>query len=420
MNMMKPCVYHYLFSHIPEYDSAEEAKKTAENLVSRLRRDLGLKEDETRRLRQLSADVTLLSFHADEETETYLSQLLSHDLITTILTYNQTERHEEPLSFLQRKRSARFPEISNRIGETSVFFVQAAPDIELVKQIAEISGETQITESFPCCQFEWGALYALQPATQSRDAQQKAVYVLLIPQEENLKKGDHFLSHLFPLLEFIQHKLVFEEQEARKFKANNLRHEQEITRLLDKINRTLSDATQRSSFEADLRQVDTHQAALYQSIAETDAFMLTLHGTNESNLGSFWLARESQKGSYPVRLELFGQTVEIKGDPICSATDDMNRFAGLLAGAPEEFFIPGDGGTAVKQEQPAFGAAEGIHITADLGESFLFGLRIVAQFQFERVTLPLVFHAQIQPFTSAGHFAGDASAAIQHSLQKGL
>lgn len=276
MNITKPCVYHYLFSHIPEYDSVEEVKKTAENLAFRLRRDLDLKEDETRRLQQLPADVTLLSFHADEETETYLSQLFSHDLIATILTYNHTETHEEPLSFLERKRSAKFPETSNRIGETSVFFVQAAPDGESVKQIAEISGETEITEPFPCCRFEWGALYALQHPVQMRDSQQKATYVLLVPQEEDLKKGDHFLSHVFPLLESIRHKLVFEEQEARKFKANNLHHEQEITRLLDKINRTLSDATQRSSFEADLRQVDTHQAALYQNIAETDALLLTL------------------------------------------------------------------------------------------------------------------------------------------------
>ena len=33
MNFTKPCVYHYLFSHIPNYGTEEEAKKTAENLV---------------------------------------------------------------------------------------------------------------------------------------------------------------------------------------------------------------------------------------------------------------------------------------------------------------------------------------------------------------------------------------------------
>ncbi len=152
MNMTKPCVYHYLFSHIPGYGSEEEAKKTAGNLVFRLVTDLRLQEDETQQLRQLSADVTLLSFHADEHTETYLSQLLSHDLIATILTYNQTETHHEPLSFLQRKRSANFPETPNRIGETSVFFVQATPDDDLVKKIADACVETQIKEPFPFCQ----------------------------------------------------------------------------------------------------------------------------------------------------------------------------------------------------------------------------------------------------------------------------
>ncbi len=107
--------------------------------------------------------------------------------------------------------------------------------------------------------------------------------MLLVPQEEDLKKGDRFLSYSFPILESIWHKLVFEEQESHKFKVNNTAHEQEIKQLLDKINDALSDTSQRPSFEADLRQVDTHQAALYQSIAETDALLLTL----EINLVNF-------------------------------------------------------------------------------------------------------------------------------------
>lgn len=280
MTIAHPCVYHYLFSHIPDYHSEEEARKSAENLVFRLKTDLRLQEDEAQRLRPLSAAVTLLSSHADEHTETYLSQLLSHDLIATILAYNQTETHEEPLAFLESRRNARFPAAPNRIGETSVFFVQAALDAELVKQIKQIAavwGETQAKEPFPCCQFEWGALYALPDSAQSRNSQQKATYFLLVPQEKDLKQGDHFLSYSFPILESIRRKLRFEEQEARKFKVNNLSHEQEIKRLLDNINGALSETLPRSSFESDLKQIDTRQAALYQSIAETDALLLTLH-----------------------------------------------------------------------------------------------------------------------------------------------
>jgi hypothetical protein len=276
MTMTKPCVYHYLFTHIPNYESEEKARKAAEDLVFRLKTDLRLQEDETQRLRSVSPDVTLLSCHVDEETETYLSQLLSNDLIATILTYNQTDTREEPLAFLERKRTARFSDTSEQIGETSVFFVQAEPDVEPVKQIVEVIGETPVIEPFPCCQFEWGALYALRQSASLQDARQTARYVLLVPKEDNLGKGDRFLSYSFPILESIWHKLLFEEQEARTFKVKNLRHEQEITRLLGKITSALNEPDQHFSFEADLRHVDTHQAALYHRLAETNALLLTL------------------------------------------------------------------------------------------------------------------------------------------------
>lgn len=276
MNMTKPCVYHYLFSHIPSYESEVEVKNIAGNLVFRLAADLNLKEDETQQLRQLSADVTLLSSCADKHTETYLSQLLSHDLIATILTFNPTDTRDDPRLFLQHKRNANFPETPNRIGETSVFFVQGTPDADLVKKIADACIEKQIKEPLPCCQFEWGTLYSLRHAAPLQDSQQTETYVLLVAEEEDLNKGDHFLSYSFPILESIRHKLIFEEQESRKFKANNVSHEQEIKQLLNKIHSALSDISVSPSFEDHLKQVDTHQAALYQSIAETNALLLTL------------------------------------------------------------------------------------------------------------------------------------------------
>lgn len=61
MNILKPCSYHYLFSHIPSYTSAEEARKTAEDLVSRLVKDLKLTQDNTEQFEQPHPDVLLLS-----------------------------------------------------------------------------------------------------------------------------------------------------------------------------------------------------------------------------------------------------------------------------------------------------------------------------------------------------------------------
>ncbi|MBN2287671.1 MAG: hypothetical protein JXI43_14585 [Tissierellales bacterium] len=283
MEITKPCVYHYLFSHIPSYESEDEAKETATDLVFRLKTDLRLKEDKTQQLRLISPEVTLLSFYADEETETYLSQILFHDLITTILIYNHTGMHEEPLSFLGHRHDASFPDVPDQIGETSVFFAKAQPNAETVKQIAEIVGETQISEPFLCCQFEWGMLYALRHSFSLRDSLRTEKYVLLVPREEDLMKGDRFLSYSFHILESIRYKLFFEKQEARKCKTSNVNYEREISRLIDNVSKTLSGTTKPSSFEDELRQLDTQQAALYQSIARTDDILLTLE-INMENL----------------------------------------------------------------------------------------------------------------------------------------
>ena len=90
MNIFKPCSYHYLFSHIPSYTSAAEARKTAEELVFRLVKDLQLTHDKMEQFETPHPDVLPLSFRADEDTQTYLLQFLSGDLITTILTFNSS------------------------------------------------------------------------------------------------------------------------------------------------------------------------------------------------------------------------------------------------------------------------------------------------------------------------------------------
>lgn len=288
MNILKPCSYHYLFSHIPTYTSAEEARKTAEDLVSRLVKNLQLTQDNTEQFEQPHPDVLPLSFRADEDTQTYLLQFLSGDLITTILTFNQTDVHEDAISYWKRTLRPNFPDTPNRIGQTTVLFAQAETDMTMVQEITKDCFGGEINETLPHCLFDWGTLYFLpeleRHSTALHDSRRMDKYILLVPDAENLGKGDQFLSLSFPMLEAIRQKLVYEEHAYRTFRTKNLENEREINKLLDTINQELShESNKKPSFEEHLNQVDERQATLYQHIAQADALLLTL----EINIANF-------------------------------------------------------------------------------------------------------------------------------------
>jgi hypothetical protein len=282
MNILKPCSYHYLFSHVPSYPSAEEAKKIAADLVSRLVKDLRLTQDRTEQFEQPHPDVLPLSSRADEDTQTYLLQFLSNDLLTTILTFNQTEAQADGISYWKRTLKPNFPETPDRIGQTLVLFAQAEPDLTIVQEIVRECFGKEINASLPHCLFDWGTLYVLPESEYhppaSSDSRQIARYVLLVPDAEHLKTGDQLLSFSFPMLEAIRQKVVYEKQVYHTFRAENLEYEREINHVLDTINQELSgDKKKKPSFEEHLKNIDEIQAKLYRNLAEVEALLLTLN-----------------------------------------------------------------------------------------------------------------------------------------------
>jgi hypothetical protein len=95
-------------------------------------------------------------------TETYLLQFWFNDILTTVLSLNQTNLSEDPFVYFQNVLKPNFPDPENhvRFGETTVLFAQAKEDIAIVNQIAAACSTEEFDEKLPRCQFEWGTIFS--------------------------------------------------------------------------------------------------------------------------------------------------------------------------------------------------------------------------------------------------------------------
>lgn len=278
MNLAHPRIYRYLFSHIQDDEPDEKIKKVAEELVFMLVKDLRLSKRDAKQFQQPNPDVTILSFYADEENKTYLLQFLCHDIMTTIIEFNQIDFREDPLQFWKRKHRPLFPDTPDCLGQTTALLAQAEPDPAIIREIGVVCFGMNVHESLPSSQFDWGMLYALPESDR---------YVLLVPNDENWETGDKFFSFSFTMLEAIRHKLVYETTQYRIFKRQNREYENHINELMDKIYQEVGSKQQKnSSFEKNLRNVDETQTKLYKNLAETEALLLTLN-INSENLTNY-------------------------------------------------------------------------------------------------------------------------------------
>ncbi len=269
------CVYHYLFSRLPVYRIDQEVSKLAEDLSTPIIAALQLDADEI--FEPPYPDVKPLLYKGNDKSQTYLLQFWFNDIVTTVLSLNQTNREQDPFIYFQNASNPNFPnpEGHARFGEMTVLFARAKEDIAAVEKIAAACFKTGFDERLPRCQFNWGTMYFLPNINR---------YVLLISDAKNLPQGDTFLAFDFPMLEAIRQKLIYEEGESNKLKARDIKIESELKAHLKLIAKKLDGKEDSISMvEEDLDKMDDAQAELYDNVSKIEAVLHTL----AINIGNF-------------------------------------------------------------------------------------------------------------------------------------
>ncbi len=321
MNIAKPCSYHYLFTHIPDYDP-HDASDAAQEIASPLIETLQLHQKEV--LEKSHPLVTPLRFCFNKDTKTYLVQFHFYDVLVTILVLNRTDEQQDSITYWKDTLISHFPERTDTFGQTSILFAQAEPDSGILPEIGNGCFGVTIREHDVSCRFEWGTLYALPQCYTSLERNgQHAYYFLLIAEEEQLSKGDQLLSYSFPMLELFRQKLVFEEQQARLIKNGQEKHRTAITKLHQEIERELNKKTPAlTRLQDKLLQADGLQVRVYQYIAATGKLIQTLK-SNATNLEFYLTVLPIQKDklfkSLPRRFRSLAQ--EISGEVEHAAKD---------------------------------------------------------------------------------------------------
>lgn len=271
----RPCVYHYLFSRLPVYRIDQEVSRLAEDLSAPIIAALQLDADEI--FEPPYPEVKPLLYKGNAQAQAYLLQFWFNDIITTVLSLNQTNQDQDPLLYFQNVSNPNFPtpEGHVRFGEMTVLFARAKEDIAVVEQIAAACFKTGFDEKLPHCQFDWGTMYFLPNINR---------YVLLIADPNNLPQGDTFLAFDFPMLEAIKQKLLYEEGESNKLKARDIKIEAELRAHLKLIAKKLGGKEDSISMvEEDLDKMDDAQAELYDNVSKIEAVLHTL----AINIGNF-------------------------------------------------------------------------------------------------------------------------------------
>jgi hypothetical protein len=264
-----------LFSRLPVYRIDQEVSRLAEDLSAPIIEALQLDADEI--FEPPYPDVKPLLYKGNDKSQTYLLQFWFNDIITTVLSLNQTNQEQDPFLYFQNVSNPNFPnpESHVRFGEMTVLFARAKEDIAVVEQIAAACFKTGFDEKLPRCQFEWGTMYFLPTVNR---------YVLLIADANNLPQGDTFLAFDFPMLEAIKQKLIYEEGESNKLKARDIKIEAELRTHLKLIAKKLDGKEDSIAMvEDDLDKMDDAQAELYDNVSKIEAVLHTL----AINIGNF-------------------------------------------------------------------------------------------------------------------------------------
>ncbi|MCP4409500.1 MAG: DUF4145 domain-containing protein [Gammaproteobacteria bacterium] len=286
----EPCSYHYLFSCIPGGE-LEEVQAVAAEIAAPLQQTYQLDQDTTNQIRQPSLDIIPLTHCANENSQTYLLQFFRvHDLLTTILTLNRTDKRENSLEYWTRTRTPHFPDREDRIGQTSILFAKAKPDVARIQKISKDCLDRELDETIPSCRCEKGWLYFLgQCSAERSDPRQSDIYILLMPKK--LEKGDRFLSHSFPILESLRQTLVYEEEQAWMLKAGWRNGLANIKKLLEEIQPALNEEhPDLEGAQEQLLQVDDWFSRMHQDFFVKTRNLLKTLATGTKNFTRYLAA----------------------------------------------------------------------------------------------------------------------------------
>lgn len=264
----KACVYHYLFSSLPEYRRDETVSTMAQETSVPLIEKFQLNSEESFTVPH--PDVMPLIYKVNEKSQTYLFQFWSNDTLSTVLTLNQNKENQSPLDFFQDSLDIDFGDsrYGEQFGRIPVLFAQTKENLSQVQEIATRCFDLEIRNPVPTCQFEWGALYFLTEIQ---------LYVLLSPNEKAAAKGDIFLAFDFPMLEAIRQKVFYEEIEAKKLNVENSMIESKLRQHLHLIFENLNaQEDEIESVEELLDKMDDTEAKIYENISNTDGILHTL------------------------------------------------------------------------------------------------------------------------------------------------
>lgn len=267
ISVEKPCVYHYRFSRMPAHGTDHEIQALAQTLSNPIAEAHHLNQNE--RFTHPLPMVQPISYSGNDKTKTYLLQFLFNDILTTILVLNQTNGFQDPLAYLAKTSRMQFcVDEPMPLGESTVLYVRAPEELEVVRSIASKCFDAELNQEMPSCKFEWGTHYFV-PDTNG--------YVLLVSEAANLVLGDTFLAFDFPMLEVIRQKLIYEEQESQTLKQQNFRIESKLKILFKDIITNLDGETDTLEEIDDLLdKMDDNQAELYDNVYRTEAALHTL------------------------------------------------------------------------------------------------------------------------------------------------
>lgn len=290
--IQNPRVYHYLFSHLPDYRIEKNVLALANKLSAPLINtyQLGKKDSPDT---PPSLDLQQLSNFANESATIFLRQFRFQNVLTTELIFSDDDSEVEPPAFFSRLRKANFPNPENQVvlGESTVFCARAKAETGVAQEIARECFQAEVNEKLPLCQFSWGTLYSL---TELNSA------ILLIPEASDLREGDAFLTYHFVILEAIRTQLRFESARSNRLSEENFKIGYEIKHLLPALVKKLGEEKKPlAAAEQMLDRLNLLQSHLYENISDIERALYVL----ESDTRYF----EKYLAALPVRVDILFQ-----------------------------------------------------------------------------------------------------------------
>lgn len=287
-----PRVYHYLFSHLPDYRVEKNVLALANKLSAPLISTHQLAKKDPAETPP-STDLQQLSNFANENETIFLRQFRFQSVLITELAFSGDDSEENPPAFFSRLRKTNFPNPENHValGETAVFCARARAETAVVQEIVQECFQTEVNEKVPLCQFSWGTFYSLARLNAA---------ILLFPEASDLREGDSFLAYHYVILEAIHTQLRFESARSDRLSDENFKIGYEIRHLLPALVKKLGEEKKPlAAAEQMLDRLNLLQSHLYENISDIERALYVL----ESDTRYF----EKHLAALPIRVDILFQ-----------------------------------------------------------------------------------------------------------------